>query len=616
MEALLIYGAYALGLVVVVIFSVMEFNAPAYSYHTNGEDLLTRSSAYARLAQPVLPRYMTPCYSYSLFVVIFALVAGGLYVMVTQLLLGIPGMETVFGKGNEPAAAIFSALVLVGIVKSDDINVKAIRWLVKWPKILMFVMFKNWMHGFAQIPALGRDVFERLCFEPIDLESKAAQDIIDDALNRNCSGSRRAHVLEEDFHYAGNCASLVHRWARLSYFIHAIELWAQDFRFKNHVEERSLGWLKLRNAYGLTAEEMAQFRDKNQGMSQDREQALSQQVDTLLAYCYRLISCVIIMTVKAGEDPLSYLRELGLSVRPGEQIFTRKGRMYYMILVMIAVIAGLTLAFVLSDPGADKILVIDKILTNLKAAFFIMVFPFLLVSEFKRQLAMNRTWPVVTSSAPYSSFFDMPLMLYSMISILSWGISLFFMMVAFKGQWIQDPAEWKNMSIFCSISAVTAFIACYRMDLPRRVFSKKRPYWLCVLRLPVLHGLLTAGIVWLGLIIKPDIPSQDLWQYPAMGFFAPLVMGYTLFSGKHILEKRRPDPRIPCREGVILVQGEKTLFAVMLNKSRNGGLFRLEQGGCIQEGTQTIQIIFKDGLKKIGSIRKKTVSLLNVAYAS
>ncbi|MCK5099347.1 MAG: hypothetical protein KAR45_14655, partial [Desulfobacteraceae bacterium] len=344
-----------------------------------------------------------------------------------------------------------------------------------------------------------------------------------------------------DYKNIGNPTGMIARWSRLSYFIFVVDKWSDDPKFKNQVKERSLGWGSLKEAYISLIETMVNFRDKNIDMSQDEEDELSKQIDHLLANCYRLISCVVIMTSKATEDPLLYINEIGLKVHPDGQIYTRRGEVFRIVFALVPTIIILAILYALFVPGTGPREIIHDIIVYVVSAGIIMIFPIILVVALKRHLAIGKIWRVVTPENPYKSFFDMPLGIYVMISALAWGISLILMMLFMNDKGVMESNEmvWKSVAIFCFISAITAFITCYRSDIPPKIFKRKVNLLFTIFGFSVLHGTFTALTVWVGLIMSGSEPgSSALWQYPLLGFSISLAIGFTLFYGKHKVEHR------------------------------------------------------------------------------
>jgi len=623
MDNLLVIGSYIFGLVLVIFFAIQEFNAPEYNYHDNDDSNLTNKYSYAKLAEPILPRYMADKSRYNIFMTMFIAISALVYFGFAKLLLIIPGVDLVIGKQNEALAAVLSALLLVGVVKSDDIGSKKIQFLLKWPKTVVFVLWKNMIHNYAYIPGLSCKIFNALCYEELDLDSEVVKKNIHELLNRKYRDDFNVNQYIEfnDYKNIGSPTGMIARWARLSYFIFVVDKWSRDPKFMNQVSERSLGWGALEKAgYIPLIEKMAAFRDKSLSMSQEEEDKLSKQVDHLLANCYRLIACIVVMTARPSENPMSYVKQVGLKVYSSKRMYSKQGEIFRVIFAILPTITIVAIIYTFIGSSSGPAQTILNILSYIAYAGIIMIFPVILVFALKCHMALSNTWPVVTVDNPYESFFDMPLIIYSMISALAWFISLLSMMVFMNGKNMItiDLLEWKSAAIFCIISAITAFITCYRSDIPPRVYKTSFKRGLFVLGCSGVHGGLTALIVWVGLTLseKKELAPELLWQFPLLGFFIALAIGVTLFHGKHKTEQRNLSNRTPCNKPVTIAQGGYQVPAVILNKSSTGVMLVFTQAMSMIQDNKAIEIIFDGGLKKIGIIVKRDTKQLHVSYQS
>ena len=622
MDSFIVYATYTFSLILVMIFSIKEFNAPEYGYDNNTTDNFDNLSAYAKLAKPTLPKYMADSSRYNAFMLVFAIFSAVVYFLFAKLLLMLPGVDELIGDTpqREALVAIISVLLLIGIVKSEDIQVEKIQFFIKWPKVVLFDLIKDWLHSFAYIPGLGCDVFNTLCYEELDSASTLVKNNISKLINKKYHADFTAaqYIEESDFQSGASLTNMNSRWARLSYFIFIIEKWSNDPRFKNQVRERSLKWFSLKEAYILAIDLMVKYRDKNQDMTQEEEKSLSKQIDELLANCYRLISCVVIMTAKPTKDPLSYIQESGLKVHPSGQIFARRGEIFRVFFAMVPTIAVIALIYTLFEPKGQTGQVIHHIIVYIESAIYMLILPILIVLGLKRQM-VTQSWRVVTSDDPYQSFFDMPLCIYAIISMLAWGTSLGLMMLLVSKQGLSsDLMKWKSMAVYCFISAITAFIVCYRTDIPPKIYKSRAQFLAGISTLPIIHGALIALTVWSGLNLFPisRLPVSDYWQFPLLGFFVSLVIGYTLFWGKHSIERRTKSDRITCNEPATVIQNNHQLPAIMVNKSPSGVMLVLGQAKSLIQINHTIEVVFSDGLRKIGSIVKMELDRINVLYTT
>ncbi len=610
-----LYSSYALGLIMVIIFAIKEFNAPRYRYESEMDNNGLNKAPYAGMASPTLPKYMADKSRFTIFMIAFVAFACLLYFMLSHMLYVLPIDFLSTTEHKKSMSAILAMLLMIGLVKADEIAVIKSLVLIKWPRTLLFGMIKDWLHGFAYIPSLGCDVFNALCYEQIDRDSDVVKKNINDILQKKYRTDIEVtdYIERNDFVNVLNSESMISRWTRLSYFIHVIDEWSQNQKFKNQVNERSLKWGELKKAYKSVIDMVVRYRNKNEPMSQQEEEDLSYRIDHLLADSYRLISCAVIMTAGANEDPLKYIKDIGLKVNPRARLFAKSGEIFRIIFAMVPTIVCLAFLYTVFD-HTDTRTMIQNIIVYVESAFFIMIIPILLVAGLKRQLAMSKTWKVVTEQTQYQSFFEMPLWIYTLVSFLAWATSLVFMMFFMHEKGIAaGTQEWKMMSVYCFISFITSFIACYRIDIPPKVYKSRLSWSLSISRLSGIHGFLTALTVWVGLILSGE-SGNALWEFPLLGFSVSMALGWTLFYGKHKIEHRAIGGREACNEKVTIIQGQNQFPAIMLNKSSKGVMLILNQARSLIQQNKTIEIKFENGIKKIGSIVRIDLQKLNVAY--
>jgi hypothetical protein len=622
MENLILTGTYLFGFIIVFMFSIKEFNSPEYPYKSDDSNSpLNREAAYTKLARPTLPKYMADRSRYTVFMLLFSLFAVALYFLFTKLLLLIPGWDFLGDDPNnlEALAALIAALLLIGVVKADEIQPQKLQFFMKWPKKILFGLIKDWLHGFAFIPHLNFSIFNQLCYLEFDIGST-------DVLNNFQRITEKQYrddidvekfIQLQDFKFSSNPANLIPRWARLSYLVFILDQWSEDTRFMNQVKERSLGWLSLRDAYVILIEKIARFRDKDVEMSQEEELELSEQVNHLLANCYRLISCAVIMTSKPSQDPLKFIADIGFKVNYGSQPAVHQGEFFRIVFAMVPTIIAATYLISLFEYQNDTIQLINRVLVYIESAFIIFLLPMIIAIGLKRHLSLDNAWRVVSENNPYKSFFDRPLWLYSGISVVSWLLSTLLMVVLLtQNKLNSSPIEWKYMAVFCFISAITAFITCYRVDTPPRVYKSRLKLLARTIGLPAIHGFLTAITVWVGLNMVPRLPenSEAFWKFPLLGFCISMAIGMALFYGKHCLEKRRFGEREYCRQPVTIIQNKQQYSGTMLNRSQNGMMAMIHQTWSRIKANSKVEVVFDDGPKRIGTIVDLDEHRMNVAY--
>jgi len=282
---------------------------------------------------------------------------------------------------------------------------------------------------------------------------------------------------------------------------------------------------------------------------------------------------------------------------------------------LIALMVGIFAFGAQSDVGD----VIQRIFTCIESSIYLFVLPILFIISVNQHMAVSGTWAAVCSDTPPKNFFDRPLGLYLILSGISYAAALFFMMLRISPHahgLVAPKSAWLSMGIFCSITAVTVFFICIRCDSPAKIFKTRLKFSIFVLQYSLPHAVFTAVIVWTGLKVSPS-PNrvyQDFWQYPLMGFVVSIAIGTTLFYGKHKIEKRSETDRTECDEAVQVILDGLELQTRLINKSANGSMLRLAHTHIMLQKNARIEIIFRDGIKKIGAIVEAKTNNLNVAY--
>lgn len=578
-------AAYCFGSLLVILYSLSAFNAPEYTFEEKTDD----DGNYGMLAKPSLPRYMTEKFRYRAYSFVFVLFALTEYFLLAKLLPIIPGVDTLVnldGQNNEitnAAMAIGSALLLIGVVN-----------FIKWPRKLLFDFVKGWLHDFANIPEMGRSVFEGLCYEPIDFNSAEAQEHIANLLEKAHPGQgTRQDLLDSDFS-GGSSMSITWKWARLSYAIDVIEKWRDEHPlFATQLKESSLGWSRLYQTYTDTIDEVICYRTNQLG--EDQKITLNNKMNLLLANCHRLMACLVIMVVKPGEDPFRYIRDEGYRVVPGNR-FTVKGgevaRIIVAIVSCVVMIALITLIVLVHSSPNDAIL---KTMRYTLSGLIIFAVPVFIVLTVKRLMTLKGSWRTVTKENPYDSFFEMPLSLYSGLSLFSFVVSTTLLMITLGPTRLYNIEKWKTMSVFCVISAITAFFTAYRTDIPPKVYPTRPSYYLNHAKGALLQGILTAGTVWTGLILYfPNVVTYKLLEFTVMGFAVAVAVHQTLFFGKHHFEKRL-SPRIYEPQPATAVIGGVKIPAQLINRSQGGASLKVNKNHTVPRGSEIELIIGNNG---------------------
>lgn len=612
MDTFFVCAAYLFGVLLVGCYAWSSFNAPPYAFaeerRGNDNGRQEDGSSYGALASPGLPRYMTEGLRYRTFRGIFVTFAVVLFVLLAQLLPIIPGIDglvQIHGGSQmlrEAAKAMASALLLIGVVGIGAANIGKIKigstqieplMYLEWPRKLLFDSIKGLLHQFANIPETGRNLFEALCYEQVDYESNVAKAHIESILQRHPeeAGRPRRDLDESDFK-GGSARSINWKWARLSYGIEVVRNWQDQPLFARQLLEQSLGWPRLQQRYIDTIDDVIRYRQGQ--LDEEKKVELNLSIEQLFANCHRLIACLVIMVAKPGEDPFRYIGDEGYRVIPGNRFSVKSGesaRIAMAIIPTIVLIAATALLFTHDKESIRETVV--HVVHYVGSGLIIFALPIYIVLTAKRLMSLQGSWPTVTKDTPYSSFFEMPLPTYSALSLLAFVLSTVLMMIIIDNAHLDSLGSWRSMSVFCLISAVTAFFTAYRTDTPPRVYGSRLTYYFSRAKGAVLQGILTATIAWLGLILyAPKMETSKLVLFTLMGFGVAAVVNLTLFQGKHHFEKRG-SPREHERKDVSAVVAGVTVQAKLLNRSATGASLYVGRNHTVPSDSE-IELIVTD----------------------
>ena len=614
MDMFFVIAAYLFGVLPVGCYAWSSFNLPPYAFaeEEKGGDNGRQEDdgSYGFLASPGLPRYMTEGFRYRTYRAIFVVFAVAEFFLLAKLLPIIPGIDHLFqiDRANpkliDVAMPVASALLLLmgavgigavkmGKVKIGSTQIEPVKYL-EWPRKLLFDFIKGLLHQFANIPETGRSLFEALCYEQVDYESDAAKAHIEGILQSDLeeAGRPRQDLRESDFK-GGNARSIVWKWARLSYGIEVIRNWRDNNPlFAAQLSEQSLGWPRLQQKYIDTIDDVISYRQGQ--LDEEKKVELNRTIEQLLANCHRLMACLVIMVAKTGEDPFRYIRDQGYRVIPGNRFLVRSGesaRTAIAIVPTIVLIAVTSMLFIHDNRSTRETVV--SVLHYVGSGLIILALPIYIVLTAKRLLSLQGSWRTVTKDTPYNSFFEMPLTTYSALSLLSFVLSTVLMMTTISNAPLDSLDSWRSMSVFCLISAITAFFTAYRTDVPPRVYASRLTYYFSRAKGALLQGILTATIAWLGLILyaaKMETPKVVL--FTLMGFAVAVVVHLTLFQGKHHFEKRRSSRSYETQNISAVVAG-MTVPATLVNRSAGGASLKVSRNHTVPSGSE-VELIMTD----------------------
>lgn len=602
--------------VLVAFFAMQAFNKPPYEYkNTYNRDV---AHSYIKSLEPSLPKYMTEKSKYNFFLFLFVFISIALYALLGALIDS--KVAVLFGLAEKPAASYFaSALIIIGI-SSVDSNKYA------WVKFLLIDSVRKWLHGYANTPKKGRELFNVLCDSPIDYESEVAKKYIHGLLNKNPLGKDdRKDVTLADFK-AGGEATIERMWARLSYCIWVVEYSNSKDIYKGHLNEESLGWPGINSDYNQMIARI--LKEKGKELTEDEQVALDEDLTELMGRAFRLISCLLLMVCRSDEDPISWLIQYGFDVKAEERYFISSKEV---VIVVSSVFASIFLLPIIISVAYALIysksidVTFTEIFVFIASGISILVVPILVVMIMKRVLCPNGTWPLHKDGKVDRKYF-----IYFVVSLMSWMISTALMMLlmvfleSIEYQNINEDTSYISMMLYSLISALTAYFVAYRIDIPRIIFKSRVRRLLWRVKGGVMQGLATALLTWVclmidmygGVMVPPsdiaDFEKSRLLIYTAMAFTTGFIIFVSIFFTKHLYEKRKDIRRMTNETSEALIDGVNHKIK-LLDIARGGVSFMLDQAASISKG-DIVELLIGRGDPRSGIIVLNDNGVIHLEY--
>jgi hypothetical protein len=513
MDNLVLYSAYLLSFVAVFFYACRYFNQPAY--HLASDNAEVDKNLIEKL-DPALPEYMTDSSRYNFYCFLFVTITEVIFFLLSQLLTQIvPSAFNTF-QNAKAMTPIIAASVIVGITqlnKLDRLN------RLKWVKPFID-LFKENLHLTARIPKRARQIYSSLLSKDLDPQSAKVQEIIDLTLNNpryqvsDAHGSNyRPDLNPGDFTH--NRISLSSKWSRLSYLITCIEMWEDDQRYDNALQQDALQWAKIRRQY---RELIPEIIDYKKGIcAQDKETDLNAQVELISLKTYRLISCLLFITSKNHEQPYILLQKIGFNVHPDKYfsvslnaIIKVGGSILLAIVLGTAVSGGLSLLFGefpwIPDPGNINA---NRISIRIIYALPMHLVPVIIILLMKKILLEMDYWPLVRGINKNAEGQETPWGIYFIATaggyLAAAGV-LILVSIFVRGKPLNQELI-NHAFVFSLATIVTGFFVCYRLDTPT---LEKPENKLLTLGGAVLQGSLTMLVM---LFSFADVKNQGSFSF-------------------------------------------------------------------------------------------------------
>lgn len=600
-EYILCGGSFLLGGIFVFMHSLSEFNSPEYPYHKAVDSRFDMGVDFQRLATPSCPKLISARARYLQFALIFSMFALFIYLLFTFFV--VRSFEY-FSGGSLKSLTIYtlsafiSMIALLGLLELEKFSFKVknipVGEMFKIPKVLLYEWLRNQLHQYAHIPMLARGIYDELQYNEIDLESAHAKHYIKNLLEKRHGKKDREKfsICARDFTSELEEDQLVKDWIKLSYCINVLDEWSTKSDYETVIRNRELNWLELKRSYENQVDHLILYR-KNQ-LDENLKGKLRNHVTKLLADTYRLMTSVVILASRSTEDPLVHVNKFGYQLGTGGPIFAREGEVIKAFLAISLIIVSIMVGNYFASPHTDFLAIMTQSLSYIFSAFFMFVVPVALVIATKKQLALKGAWPVFTSKNKPKTFFQRPVWLYILLSILAWVLSTTSMVFIHN-------SSLSLMMVFCFISAIIAFATACKVDTPPVVYKTRLKFFMGISFVPLLQGLAVSATVILGL--RYSGVTENAILFVLMAFFCALALGYALFFGKHIYE-RRATAKIRERAHIDVEVYKKSLHlqATLVDQSPDGARLSVKNTSSVFEQGSYVEIKTSDGQNKTGKV--------------
>jgi hypothetical protein len=282
---------YLVGTFFVVMFAIRFFNNKSNdkSYEPKDDDAKDALSTDPKL-EPALPKYLTEKSRYNIYQGLFIFCTVVLYYIMS---LVFPTLISFILKTN--IADNFHVALVLGTLAFITLspNIPYIKNVMKdW---------KDDLHVRADIPGSAMNVFNVLRFNEIN---KYSEEFIANyskiLAEKDNNGHTRSDIDQSYFTYRKE--RVESKWARLVYLVYVIGQWEKSQQFNRHLKSESLKWLALRAYYrDNLIPKMERYRDGT--LSEDRIEEIKNEIDVISIKIYWLVTLLLFMANKAGEDP-------------------------------------------------------------------------------------------------------------------------------------------------------------------------------------------------------------------------------------------------------------------------------------------------------------------------
>jgi len=535
---------YITGTFFVSLFAARFFNNTPYG--PEDDDAKHALSVDPKL-EPALPKYVTEKSRYNIYLSTFIFFTIILYYFVS---LVFPALIFNLLKINLQTNHTIS--LVIGTLAFINLSTK-----IPYVKNTLTEL-KYDLHKRAKIPDKAMYVFDSLRFSEINKSSTQFIIILNKLLNKEIIGKERSDIDESFFFFEKD--RIERKWSRLAYLMYAVENWSNSQPFEKSLKNESLKWLALKSYYhDNLIPKMELYR---RGLlSEDITADTKGEIETFLIKIYWLITLLLFMTNKAGEDPCIHLKNIQWIVTPEKYFkFSTKQITITGFTILLSILAGAAISsmllILLGTIESNRFTITPGMVLHwLIYGVPMFVVPLSVTMFTKRYLSMSGVWNIQRPEAPRVPLLERPWDIYLFTSFFSY-ITTFvilagvYILLTFSGETVNSAAISKIAAFSVLAFSTSAFI-CYLLDTPDPDWETNWRYYLKSLVPSLIQGLSNVFIITFTFLLFSinsfDISSLEreelgkLIVYAVIGFIIGITIHLSSRIGKKYYERRNND---------------------------------------------------------------------------
>jgi hypothetical protein len=537
---------YITGTFFVSLFAARFFNNTPYG--PEDDDAKNALSADPKL-EPALPKYVTEKSRYNIYLSTFIFFTIILYYFVSLVFPAlIFDLLKINLQTNHTIALVIGTLGFINLSTKIP-YVK--NTLTEW---------KHDLHKRAKIPDKAMYVFDSLRFSEINKSSTQFIIILNKLLNKEIIGKERSDIDESYFFFEKD--RIERKWSRLAYLMYSVENWSYSQPFEGRLKNESLKWLALNSYYhDNLIPKMELYR---RGLLSEEITADTKgEIETFLIKIYWLITLLLFMTNKAGEDPCIHLKNIQWIVTPEKYFeFSTKQITITGFTILLSILAGAAISSVLlillGTIESNRFTITPGMVLHwLIYGVPMFVVPLSVTMFTKRYMSMSGVWNVQRPEAPRVPFSERPWDIYLFTSFFSYIttfviLAAVYILLTFSEEAVSSAAISKIATFSVLAFSTSAFI-CYLLDTPDPGWETNWHYYLKSLFPSLIQGLSNIFIITFSFLLVSidsfDISSLSpeefgkLIVYAVIGFIVGITTHLSSRIGTKYYERRDSEIR-------------------------------------------------------------------------